>query len=115
MPFFVVRTNTSLRGGNVEAFLSAASSLIASELHKPQKYVVVAYEHNPQMIFGDNPKTYGVLAEMKSVGFADKPGLARLLTEFLSDRLANLDIDNINIEFVDMPASSLAIGGRMLG
>ena len=52
---------------------------------------------------------------MKSIGFGDKRGLSKILTEFLYDRLEGLDISSVNIELIDIPASGLAIGGNLLG
>lgn len=114
MPFLTVNTNAKLAPEEVDALLSAGAELIASELHKPVSYVVVNYNGGASMSFGGNPQTIGVLAEMKSIGFGDKRSLAKLLTEFLYDRL-HADLNNINIQFVDMPGADVAIGGRTFG
>ena len=115
MPFFIVNTNAPLKTANAKAFVEDAATLIASELHKPISYVVVQYNYNPYISFGGYTENYGALAQIKSIGFSNKNNLAKLLTEFLYDRLENVELANINIEFVDMPASTLSIGGHLMG
>lgn len=114
MPFLTIHTNAELRTHNPEEFVQAASELIAAQLRKPIGYVVVTLDQNKNMAFGGSVSNAGILAEMKSVGFNDKAGLAKILTEFLFDRFA-VELHNINIEFVDMPASGVAISGSLLG
>ena len=115
MPFFIVNTNAELRTKNAQDFVEDAAKLIAQELHKPINYVVVQYNYNPHMSFGGYQDNYGALAELKSIGLPETTNLAKLLTEFLYDRLSNVELNNINIEFINMPVSTLAIGGRMMG
>ena len=115
MPFLIVHTNAEIKTRDKVRFVEDAAALVASELHKPISYVVVNYNYNPNMSFGGSTGKYGALVEMKSIGFGNKSGLAKILTEFLNDRLEGLDLHRVNIEFVDMPASSLAIGGSLLG
>lgn len=115
MPFLIVHTNAEIKTRDKVRFVEDAAALVASELHKPISYVVVNYNYNPNMSFGGSTGKYGALVEMKSIGFGNKSGLAKILAEFLNDRLEGLDLHSVNIEFVDMPASSLAIGGSLLG
>lgn len=115
MPFLVVHTNAELKDNNSEQFVAAATDLLGEELRKPHQYIVVVYDYNPNISFGGSCENKGALVEMKSIGFGSKTGLAKLLTEFLYDRLNGLDLHNINIEFVDMAASDVAIGGQLLG
>lgn len=114
MPFLTIHTNAVLASEKIENLLQEGAKLIAIELHKPMGYVVVNLDNNSNMSFGGSSKNIGALVEMKSIGFADKIGLAKILTEFIHDRL-QADLANINIEFIDMPASTLAIGGRLMG
>lgn len=116
MPFLIVNTNAELKDKNTQEFLSAATDLVANELHKPKNYVIVVLNANPEIAFGGSRENKGVLAEMKSIGFGSaKNSLSKLLTEFFADRLAGIELNNINIEFVDMPAADVAIGGRLMG
>lgn len=115
MPFLLVHTNAKLKDNNPEQFVSAATNLLGEELRKPHQYIVVAYDYNPHIAFAGSCDNKGALVEMKSIGFGSKTGLAKLLSEFLFDRLEGIELNNINIEFVDMAASDVAIGGHLLG
>lgn len=115
MPFLIVHTNAKLKDNNPEQFVEDAANLVAQELHKPISYVVASYDYNAAMSFGGSAQKYGALVEIKSIGFGDKRGLSKILTEFLYDRLEGLDVSSVNIELIDIPASGLAIGGNLLG
>lgn len=112
MPFLVIHSNAEPTSPSI--FLEEASRMIAQELRKPINYVIVSLDYNPQMAFAGTCHSKGALVEMKSVGFGDKKDLAMKLTDFL---VSHLDVqkDLVNIEFVDMPASGLSIGGNLLG
>ena len=116
MPFLILFIYAFLIFKYSSVFLAAATELVAGELHKPKNYVVVVLNANPDIAFGGKRENKGVLAEMKSVGFGgSKRNLAKLLTEFLADRLQGVALSNINIEFTDMPGSDVSIGGSLLG
>lgn len=115
MPFLTVHTNAKLKNNDINDFLAAATDLIAEELNKPKNYIIVTFDMNKNMAFAGSSSNIGALVEMKSVGFANKSGLAKILTEFLFDRLEGVSLPNLNIEFVDMSASNVAIGGKTLG
>lgn len=107
MPFLTIYSNTTIKDENLCA---DTAQLVAKELGKPIQYVVVNLLLNPAMAFNGDPDTKGALIEMKSIGFRDKISLARVLTDFVAQRL-QLDSAYINIQFVDMPASNVAISG----
>ncbi len=67
------------------------------------------------MSFGGSSETKGVLAYVDSIGFNDKQGLIKLLTEFFYERFENVELNNINIVATSLPASEVAIAGRFLG
>lgn len=115
MPFLTIYTNAELKDQNSSEFLGRASALVAEELHKPKSYVIVNLIRNPDMAFNGSSQYKGALVEMKSIGFGDKKHLAKLLTEFLFDRLQDIELSKINVELVDMPAATVAIGGSLLG
>lgn len=112
MPFLTIHTNTTPKNG--EEFLNEAAAFIASELRKPMNYVIVSLDVNSNMLFGGKKEVKSALVEMKSIGFANKGELAAKLTDFLTEKL-DLDKSFINIEFIDMPAAGLSIGGSLLG
>ena len=52
---------------------------------------------------------------MKSIGFGGhETVLVKALTDLLVD-LSDAERECVNIELVDMPASAVAVGGRLLG
>ena len=112
MPFLTIHTNA--KAENVEVFTTKAAEWIAHKLHKPINYVIVTYDCKSEMCFGGKMENKGALVEMKSIGFADKRELAKELTDFLVQEL-KAQPNFINIEFIDMPASTLAIGGNLMG
>lgn len=112
MPFLTINTNTNVNVSS--ALLEDAADMVAKHLGKPVKYVVVTINSGLKMAFCGDTAVKGALIEMKSIGFKDKAGLAKLLTDFAAERLG-AESEYVNIEFVDMPASAVAIGGNLLG
>lgn len=112
MPFLIVDTNSHI--DNMQNFLVEATNLLANELNKPKNYIVVEYNFNKNMIFGGDIKNHGVLVQLKSVGFADKASLVAKLNKFIVEKIG-VDAAFVNIEMIDMPASTLAIAGNLLG
>ena len=82
---------------------------------KPIGYVVVSLAQEKTMAFGGSAENKGVLAYMDSIGFNDKEGLIKLLTEFFYERFEKVELYNINIVTTSLPASEVAIAGRFLG
>ena len=107
MPFLTIYSNSTVKD---ETLCADAAQLVAKELQKPIQYVVVNFLFNPSMAFNGNQATKGALIEMKSIGFKDKASLARVLTDFVVQRL-QVGPTFVNIQFVDMPASDVAISG----
>lgn len=111
MPFLTIYSNGVSTNGNLAA---DAAALVAEKLGKPLRYVVVNVVMNPAMAFNGDARKKGTLIEMKSIGFRDKADLAQALTDFA---VANLGVEKefVNIQFVDMPANAVSIGGCVLG
>ncbi len=112
MPFLTIHTNREVKDS--DAFLKEAAQFVAAELHKPISYVIVTLDYNPQMIFGGNPDIKSALADMQSIGFANKGDWAAKLTDFLATKL-QLEKSSLNILFTNISGSDLSIGGSMLG
>ena len=112
MPFLKVYSNAELKDKNAAQFVGRASELIAA---KPIGYVVVSLAQEKTMAFGGSAENKGVLAYMDSIGFNDKEGLIKLLTEFFYERFEKVELYNINIVTTSLPASEVAIAGRFLG
>lgn len=112
MPFLIINTNSHI--DNMQNFLVEATNLLATELNKPKNYIVVEYNFNKNMLFGGDVKNHGALVQMKSVGFADKAVFASKLNKFIVEKLG-VNAAFVNVEMIDMPASCLAIAGKLLG
>ena len=103
MPLLQILTNQSLDSAQQSELLRDASRRVAGLLGKPERYVMVAYEHNPHMLFAgtDAPLAY---LELKSIGL---PGtktaeLSKALCELMNSQLG-VTADRVYIEFADAP------------
>ena len=112
MPFLTVYTNATKI--NQKNFVEEISDLVAGELHKPVSYVVVNLQVSQAMAFGGETANRGALLEMKSIGFGDKNALAEALTKYVTD-VTDVERRFVNIQFVDMKAADVALGGRTFG
>ncbi len=103
MPLLRIHTNLDLPRDQQASLLATASRLMADQLGKPERYVMVSMEHNPAMLFAgeDAPLAY---LELKSIGLSsDSTGdLSRTLCELIHGALG-IDQDRIYIEFSDAP------------
>lgn len=103
MPYLRIQTNQAVDAEAGQALLDAASQRVASELGKPEKYVMVALESAVPMRFAgsDAPTAY---LELKSIGLPETrtPDLSAALCELLEQQLG-IDRARIYIEFTDAP------------
>lgn len=101
MPLCSVLTNIALADNDRTALLQDMSRETAEMLGKPERYVMVAYEHNPHMLFEGKAEPLAYV-ELKSIGL---PGFrtaefSEILCRLLGDRLG-VPTDRIYIEFAD--------------
>ncbi len=84
MPYLNIQTNLPLTEKAESAILQSASALVASELGKPESYVMIAVEPDTPMFFAgsDDPAAF---VEVKSIGLPT--GKTRKLSEALSKLL----------------------------
>jgi phenylpyruvate tautomerase len=103
MPFLSIRTNTGLAGDKASTLAARASSLVAAQLGKPERYVMVSVEHNAAMQFAgsDAPLAY---LELKSIGLPEAvtADTSRALCQLLAET-AGIDPERVYIEFSDAP------------
>ena len=111
MPFLTVYYNSDIKDDN---FVKEAAELVANQLSKPIRYVVVNGVNNPNMAFNGSVNNKGALVEMQSIGFGDKNTLVKSLTDLIVEKL-QVERGLVNIHLVDMPANTVAIGGNLLG
>lgn len=103
MPLVKIQSNVELDDTRRETLLKAISSLTASELGKPEQYVMVAIEPTTPMLFAgsSDPTCY---LELKSIGLPeDKTAdLSKALSQEIEKHLG-VTKDRIYIEFADAP------------
>jgi phenylpyruvate tautomerase PptA (4-oxalocrotonate tautomerase family) len=103
MPLLSIETNAEVSAPNIEALLSRASALVARELGKSERYVMLRYEHNPSMRFAgsDAPLAYLIL---KSIGLPEgsTPALSKALCDLIEEAIG-VAPERVYIEFVDAP------------
>ena len=103
MPFLKIQTNQSLQDTQQQQLLSDASQLVASELGKPENYVMVAIEPPMPMFFAGNTEPTAYL-ELKSIGLSENKtkDLSSALCSLIT-QTTNINKDRIYIEFADAP------------
>ncbi len=101
MPVLMIQTNATLNQAAKSGFLQQASSTVASMLGKPERYVMVILEHNPDMLFSGTDTPFAYL-ELKSIGLpSSRTGeFSAILSSLLREHL-NIPADRIYIEFAD--------------
>lgn len=101
MPLLSITTNQSLDDSDRPAALKALSQAVAGALGKPERYVMISYRHNADMLFGgdDAPLAY---LELKSIGLpGERTGeLSAALAEAMREHLG-IPADRVYVEFAD--------------
>ena len=101
MPLLKITTNSEVEDSHKATLLKSASAQVAAMLGKPERYVMVILENNPDMLFAGAPSPLAYL-ELKSIGL---PGertteFSRTLCEMISQQL-DIPSERIYIEFGD--------------
>jgi phenylpyruvate tautomerase PptA (4-oxalocrotonate tautomerase family) len=103
MPYVRVQSNVAIDAATGKSLLGQISSLTASELGKPEAYVMVALEPTAPMLFAgtDAPLAY---LELKSIGLPQDrtAGLSDKLCSVMHEVLG-IPPDRVYIEFADAP------------
>lgn len=101
MPFLKIQTNTDLPAAAASALAASASALVAEQLGKPERYVMVSVETNPAMQFAGSTRPLAYL-ELKSIGLPESctGDTSRALCELISSE-TGIDPERIYIEFSD--------------
>ena len=99
MPLCALLTNVALAEKERTDLLHDLSRQTAEMLGKPERYVMVGYRHNPDMLFDGKSEPLAYV-EMKSIGLpGERTGdLSQALCGLLSERLG-VPADRIYIEF----------------
>ena len=103
MPFVKIQSNVELDDARREILLKAVSNLTASELGKPERYVMVAIEPTTPMLFAGSsaPTCY---LELKSIGLPEaKTGALSNALSTENEKQLGVTKDRVYIEFADAP------------
>ncbi len=103
MPLLSIETNVPADADTRRALLVSASTLTAEELGKSERYVMVRFTHNPNMLFAGDDRPLAYL-ELKSIGLPEEatPKLSAALCALVEERLG-VPGNRIYIEFSDAP------------
>ena len=101
MPLLKIQTNRQVPPEQRPPLLQQASAKVAEILGKPERYVMVSLEHNPDMLFGGDTAPLAYL-ELKSIGL---PGdrtreLSASLCGLIQEAL-EIPQERVYIEFAD--------------
>ncbi len=105
MPYLKIQTNQNIDQPGEQTLLREASTLVATELGKPENYVMVNIEPSRPMLFAGTDAATAYL-ELKSIGLAESQtkSLSAALCNLIHDKL-NIPTERIYIEFANAPRS----------
>lgn len=105
MPYLKIQTNQGIDASIEQTLLQEASALVASELGKPESYVMVNLEPPRPMLFAGSDEATAYL-ELKSIGLAESKtkALSASLCQLINEKI-HIPIERIYIEFADAPRS----------
>ena len=105
MPYLKIMTSNLVEEQPRRELLKASSKLVASELGKPEKYMMVSMDTSPGMLFAGTDEPCAFL-ELRGIGLpASTTGkLSKLLCQLVESHLA-VGKDRIYINFADVPAN----------
>ncbi len=111
MPYLKIQTNQSINPDQATDLISKASQLVASELGKPENYVMVALSPPVPMVFAgtDAPTAY---LELKSIGLPESrtADLSKALCQLMTE--LNISQNRVYIEFADAPRAMWGWDGK---
>lgn len=101
MPLLKITTSIEVEPALKMALLKSASESVSAMLGKPERYVMVLHESNPDMMFAGNSAPLAYL-ELKSIGLpGDRTAeFSQILCGIVNQKLA-IPTDRIYIEFSD--------------
>ena len=109
MPYFKLETNTAIPEENQATLSQEISDLVAKELGKPEKSIMVSIQPSVRMLFAGSDEPTAFIA-LKSLGLPDTKALSAAICSFIENKL-NIPQDRIYIEFHDSPRSMFGYNG----
>jgi len=105
VPYLKIQTNHPVASEKSKALLASASKLLAVQLGKPERYVMVELTANQAMLFGGTNEPAAYL-ELKSIGLpADQVKNLSQSSSWLLEEALGLSPSRIYIEFTDVKGS----------
>lgn len=103
MPLLRIQTNQPIEQGKHQRLLSNASQVVAEQLGKPERYVMVSLESNNTMLFAGSDAPLAFL-ELKSIGLPESrtTELSQALCGLMQQELG-VPQDRVYVEFSDAP------------
>ena len=101
MPYLKIQTNREIADDAKQEILKKASILVAKNLGKPEKYVMIRIDPSQAMMFGGSNIPCAYL-ELKSIGLPETKteALSKVLCQLMLDEL-NIPTNRVYIEFAD--------------
>lgn len=105
MPLLRIETNVALDTGDAEAFAAQASQVVAGELGKPERYVMVTVQSGAPMVMAGTAEPAAFL-ELRSIGLPDgkTEALSKALCAMIEGAIGVAQ-DRVYINFADVPRS----------
>ncbi len=102
MPYLKIQTNLPLSRKATRTVLKEASALVASELDKPESFVMVALQPDTTMLFAGSDDPVAFL-ELKSVGLPGRKTkkLSKALCTLIEDHLG-VSPARVYVKFIDV-------------
>jgi phenylpyruvate tautomerase len=103
MPLLSIETNQTADDSTIAHLIRTASRLVAEHLGKPERYVMVRFNRNRDMLFAGEGAALAYL-ELKSIGLSDSETgeLSALLCHLMEEKL-KIPRDRVYIEFASAP------------
>lgn len=102
MPYLQITTNIELEPSQVRRFSTQASAVVARELGKDERYVMVSLNKGRPMLLAGHSEPLAFL-ELKSIGLpeADTANLSKNLCRLVNEGLG-IRADRVYIEFASV-------------
>lgn len=103
MPLLSIEINRPLEAPGVDTLLVEASKLLAGLLGKPEAYMMVRHQYNPDLRLGGRTEP-AVLLELRSIGLPDAAtqDLSRALCKLIAHH-TDIPGNRVYILFEDVP------------
>jgi phenylpyruvate tautomerase len=114
MPYLSIQTNRALPDEKQTEFLGAALKIVASQLDKPESYVMASFAPAVRMTLGGEESPTAFL-ELRSIGIPDsrRNSLSAALTDLVAE-ICGIKGDRIFVVFVDVNARFWSLNGATI-